>query len=117
MPRNGRGSTRHAAVPGNARETPRANWVPGLEAKAPQRLRATLATAYTTPATAAEAGMVSTQAHTIRRATPQRTAESRRVAPTPMIAEEITWVVLTGTPASAVPARAIPPPVSAQKPW
>ena len=31
-------------------------------------------------------------------ATPQRTAEKRSLAPTPMIADEITWVVETGIP-------------------
>ena len=31
-------------------------------------------------------------------ATPQRTAEKRSLAPTPMIALEITWVVDTGIP-------------------
>ena len=31
-------------------------------------------------------------------ATPQRTADSRLVAPTPMIAEVIVWVVEIGTP-------------------
>ncbi len=32
----------------------------------------------------------------MERATPQRTAESRRVAPAPMIAEVMMWVVETG---------------------
>ena len=62
--------------------------------------------------TAADAGIVMIQAQKIRRATPHRTAESRFVAPTPMMALAITWVVLTGMPAMAVPTRAIPPPVS-----
>src|SRR6266568_4816306 len=66
--------------------------------------------------TAAEAGIVSTQAHTIRRATPQRTAERRVVAPTPTIAPVIVCVVLTGIPASAVEKRVIAPAVSAQNP-
>ena len=52
------------------------------------------ATAAITPA----AGMVRTQAQTIRRAIPHRTAESRVVAPTPMIDPVIVCVVLTGTP-------------------
>ncbi len=43
-------------------------------------------------------GIVRIQAQTIRPATPQRTAESRRVAPTPTIAPVIVCVVLTGTP-------------------
>jgi hypothetical protein len=42
------------------------------------------------------AGNVSTQALTMERAMPQRTAETRRVAPEPMMAEVITWVVDTG---------------------
>ena len=41
-------------------------------------------------------GKVRTQAVTIERATPQRTAEKRLVAPAPMIAEVITWVVEIG---------------------
>ena len=39
-----------------------------------------------TMATTADAGMVMIQAHTMRRATPQRTAEIRFVVPTPIIA-------------------------------
>ena len=31
-------------------------------------------------------------------ASPQRTADKRRVAPTPMMEELMQWVVLTGTP-------------------
>src|SRR5205809_888610 len=42
--------------------------------------------------------MVATHAHTIRPATPQRTADSRLVAPTPTIAPVIVWVVDTGMP-------------------
>ena len=45
---------------------------------------------------AAAAGIVSIHAHTIRPATPQRTADNRRVEPTPMMAPVIVWVVLTG---------------------
>ena len=48
-----------------------------------------------------QAGMVSTQAMTIWPAMPQRTADRRRVAPTPMIAELMVWVVDTGMPESA----------------
>ena len=51
------------------------------------------------------AGIVSTQAQTIWPATPQRTADSRRVAPTPTIAPVIAWVVLTGTPMSVAVIR------------
>src|SRR5664280_2040280 len=67
-------------------------------------------------ATMAEAGMVRTQAHTMRVATPQRTAERRCVVPTPTIAPVIVCVVLTGIPASAVPNNVIAPAASAQKP-
>ena len=41
-------------------------------------------------------GKVRTQATTIERATPQRTAEKRLVAPTPMTAEVMVWVVEIG---------------------
>src|SRR5438309_896871 len=58
---------------------------------------------YARPATMAEAGIVRIQAITILRATPQRTAESRSLAPTPMIALEITWVVETGIPNCEAP--------------
>ena len=43
-------------------------------------------------------GKVRTQARTISQATPHRTADKRRVAPTPRIDEVIEWVVLTGKP-------------------
>ncbi len=43
-------------------------------------------------------GRVSTQAVIILPAIPQRTADSRLVAPIPMIAELAQWVVLTGMP-------------------
>src|SRR5712692_10158537 len=83
----------------------------------------THATGYTkrmiqkaSPATAPEAGMVSIHAHTMRRATPQRTAERRCIAPTPTIAPVMVWVVLTGMPASAVPNRVSAPALSAQNP-
>src|SRR5215203_4593060 len=46
----------------------------------------------------AEAGMVKIHAHTIRRATPQRTALNRWVAPAPITAPDTTCVVLTGKP-------------------
>ena len=48
----------------------------------------------------AEAGIVSTHAQTIRPAMPQRTADSRRVEPTPTIAPVMVCVVLTGTPSA-----------------
>ena len=47
-------------------------------------------------------GIVSTQAHTTRPATPQRTAERRRAAPTPTMAPVMVWVVDTGMPAAEV---------------
>ena len=56
---------------------------------------------YTRQAIAPAPGKVSTQAITMLPATPQRTAESRFVAPTPMIAEVIVWVVEIGGRAPA----------------
>lgn len=44
----------------------------------------------------AAAGRVETQAVTMFPAIPQRTAERRFVAPTPMIAQVIVWVVEIG---------------------
>src|SRR5438309_11533399 len=64
----------------------------------------------------ADTGIVMIHVQTIRRATPHRTADRRFVAPTPIIAEAITGAVLTGMPARAVLASAIPPAVSAEKP-
>ena len=80
----------------------------GVKLHRPQDLRRALSYAVglnnriiqnATIATTAEAGMVRTQAHTMRVATPQRTAEIRLVVPTPMIAPVIVCVVLTGIPA------------------
>ena len=51
---------------------------------------------YISHATAAAIGIVRTQAATMLRATPHRTADSLRVAPTPMIDDVIVWVVETG---------------------
>ena len=53
--------------------------------------------------------MVTIQAHTMRPATPQRTAERRWTAPTPTMAPVMVWVVLTGMPARAVPNRVMAP--------
>ena len=64
----------------------------------------------------AAAGIVSTQAQTIRPATPQRTAEKRCVDPTPTIAPVMVCVVLTGMPKYVATEIASAPPVSAQKP-
>jgi hypothetical protein len=52
---------------------------------------------HQTPAEAiAAAGMVMIQAVTMLLAVPQRTADNRRVAPTPMMEELMTWVVEIG---------------------
>src|SRR3989442_15970136 len=64
---------------------------------------------YAAIPTPADAGIVMIHAQKILRATPQRTADNRRVAPTPMMAEAMTCVVLTGIPASALLASAMPP--------
>src|SRR4029079_17302871 len=61
-------------------------------------------------------GIVRIQAQTIWPATPQRTADSRRVAPTPTIAPVIAWVVLTGTPSWVAVSSANAAPVSAANP-
>jgi hypothetical protein len=60
--------------------------------------------------------MVKIQAQTILSVTPHRTAESRRVAPTPLMAPVMTWVVLTGTPAWVAKKMLTALAVSAQKP-
>ena len=70
----------------------------------------------TSPATIAEAGMVKIQAHTIRLATPQRTADNRCTAPTPTMAPVMVCVVLTGIPERAVPNSVKAPALSAQNP-
>src|SRR3954469_7723839 len=64
----------------------------------------------------AAAGIVRIHAQTIRPATPQRTADSRWVAPTPTIEPVIVWVVLTGIPKCVATRIAAAPPVSAQNP-
>src|SRR5450759_2758996 len=51
----------------------------------------------------AETGIVKSHAQTIFPATPQRTAVSLVVAPTPTMAPVIVWVVLTGIPAIEAP--------------
>ena len=45
-----------------------------------------------------QAGRVKTQATTIFHPMPHRTAENRVEAPTPMMEDVITWVVLIGSP-------------------
>ena len=52
----------------------------------------------------------------MRPATPHFTAESRFVAPTPMMAPVIVWVVETGMPPRVAPTSVSAPAVSAQKP-
>src|SRR4051794_28564162 len=62
------------------------------------------------------AGIVTTQAVTMRPAMPQRTAEALLVAPTPRMAEEITWVVETGMPSRLANSMIEAAAVSAAKP-
>src|SRR5215470_14948771 len=69
-----------------------------------------------TAATAAEAGTVRIHAHTMRPATPQRTAERRLVAPTPTIAPVMVCVVLTGIPFLARKNNVMAPAPSGQNP-
>ena len=61
-------------------------------------------------------GIVKTQAQSILPATPQRTAVSRFVVPTPIIAPVIVWVVLTGIPDTDAPMIDMAAAVSAQYP-
>ena len=68
-----------------------------------ERAQSAPTTSAQTAAIAAVAGMVSTQATRMFRATPQRTAPSRRVAPAPITAPETTWVVLTGSASWVAP--------------
>ena len=56
-------------------------------------------------------GMVSTHAHTMREAKPQRTAEARRDTPTPTMAPVIVCVVDTGMPSDVARNSAIEPEV------
>ena len=62
------------------------------------------------------AGIVNTQAMTIWPATPQRTADSRRVEPTPRMAELMVCVVDTGTPNRLAASITVAAAVSAAKP-
>src|SRR5207249_4524968 len=57
--------------------------------------------------------MVRIHASTTLRATPQRTAEKRRVLPTPTIAPVMVCVVLTGMPKVAEPSNAMARPEGA----
>src|SRR5881398_3064882 len=65
---------------------------------------------------AMHAGIVTTHAVTIRPAIPQRTADNLLVAPTPRIAEEMTWVVETGIPKRLAVSMTAAAAVSAAKP-
>ena len=69
---------------------------------------------YDSAANVAAAGMVNTQAHTIRPATRHLTADKRVVEPTPAIAPVIVCVVETGIPEIVAPNKVIAPAVSAQ---
>lgn len=60
--------------------------------------------------------MVITHAQTILEATPQRTADSRRVEPAPMIAPVMVWVVETGMPRKVARYSEEAAAVSAEKP-
>src|SRR5690348_93501 len=71
---------------------------------------------YSRAATRALTGMVSTHAHSRLMVTPQRTALSRLVAPTPMMEPVMVWVVLTGMPRASVMNRVMAPAVSALTP-
>src|SRR3990167_7450127 len=63
-----------------------------------------------------QAGKVSTHAVTISRPTPHRTAESRRVLPTPKMAVLMVWVVLSGMPSREASSMVLAAAVSAAKP-
>ena len=63
-----------------------------------------------------EIGIVKIQAQIMFPATPQRTADSLLVDPTPIIAPVIVCVVLTGMPATDAPMMDRAAAVSAQKP-
>ena len=64
----------------------------------------------------AETGMVRIQAQSKLTVTPQRTAERRFVAPTPIIEPVMVWVVLTGIPIFSVMNKVMAPAVSALTP-
>ncbi len=64
----------------------------------------------------AEAGMVRTQAQTIRPATPHLTEENLVVLPTPTMAPVMVWVVETGMPREAEKSMEMAPAAWAQNP-
>src|ERR1051325_8982229 len=71
---------------------------------------------YVTAPMIPAAGIVRIQAQTIWPAKPQRTADHRRVAPTPTIEPVIACVVDTGMPKCVAVKMAMAAPVSAAKP-
>ena len=66
--------------------------------------------------TSADMGMVSSHAHTMRRAIPQRMVDSLVVAPTPMMEPVMVCVVDTGMPLCVAMKSVAAPAVSAQNP-
>ena len=62
-------------------------------------------------------GIVKTHAHKIFVVTPQRTADTRCDAPTPMMADEMTCVVDNGAPNVAATMMVVAAESSAAKPW
>ena len=64
----------------------------------------------------AEHGIVNTQAHIMRPATPHLTALMRLMEPTPIIEPVMVWVVLTGMPNADDVNKVTAAPDSAQKP-
>jgi hypothetical protein len=75
------------------------------------------ATLQSAHASSAQAGIVMTQATMIFPPTPHRTAERRFEAPTPMIVEEIIWVVESGSPQRDATSIIVAADASAAKPW
>src|SRR3954454_19279764 len=73
-------------------------------------------TPYASAAMAKAPGIVRIQAHTTRPATPQRTADSRRAAPTPTMPPVMVCVVDTGMPCAEVKKSAAAADVSAATP-
>src|SRR5687767_13223646 len=71
---------------------------------------------YTPAPVAAVTGIVRIQATSMFLATPQRTADTRLEAPTPMILEEMTCVVLTGALSAVATRITIEAEVSAANP-
>src|SRR5690554_1857261 len=64
----------------------------------------------------ADTGIVKTQAHSREIVTPQRTADTRLVIPTPIIEPVLLWVVETGIPKSSETYNETAPAVSAATP-